>query len=428
MKVLWLTQTPAGASDILQYKRAGCGWISSLQEYIQSAPGVSLAISFFHNTDEFSFTNDNVTYYPIKLMDASITGKIYQRVTTNLYDSNVNALLKVLDDFKPDVIHLFGTETGLGEIINYTRVPVVTHLQGLINPYTYAWFPKGVSKWQVLFNSSLKSMIVRTGYYFEHKFFKKRSMREEKIVASGKYFFGRTHWDKNFVRIYNNDYKYIHCEEMLRSVFYNAQWTDPANEELTIVTTVNPYLYKGIEIILDTAMILATKSRIRFQWRVIGMSSDHHLIRLLEKLGNGKFADYNIKFLGAKSAEDLIAELLGADVYVHPSHIDNSPNSVCESMLLGMPVIAGNVGGVSSLIEHEKTGVLYNSHDPYELAGRLLEFRDQRLPYIEYGRAARQVAKHRHDPQTIVSTVLDTYKLMLETKLQTETKQQTALA
>ena len=35
MRVLWLTQTPAGASELLKYKFPGTGWISSLQEHIK---------------------------------------------------------------------------------------------------------------------------------------------------------------------------------------------------------------------------------------------------------------------------------------------------------------------------------------------------------------------------------------------------------
>jgi len=428
MRVLWLTQTPAGASELLKYKFPGTGWISSLQEHIKRTPNLTLGISFFHNSDEFKFENDDVMYYPIKLQDSSLTGKIYHRVTANLYDSNINALLKVVEDFRPDIIHLFGTETGMGEIISHTKIPVVTHLQGLINPYTYAWFPKGVSRWQVLLHSSLKSMIVRTGYFFEHRFFRKRAVREEKIVASGKFFFGRTHWDRNFVRIYNKDFEYIHCEEMLRSGFYDAVWSDPGNKELKIVTTVNPYLYKGVEIILDTARILKVKSKLKFTWHVIGIPSDHTLVKLIQKLRKGNFKDYNVSFLGSLNATEVLNELLGSDVYVHPSHIDNSPNSVCESMLLGMPVIAGNVGGVSSLIQHEKTGILYNSHDPFELAGRILEYTDDKETYIGYGGAARLVACERHNPGEIVNTVLSTYKRMLDAKSSVELKKQSLLA
>jgi glycosyltransferase involved in cell wall biosynthesis len=177
---------------------------------------------------------------------------------------------------------------------------------------------------------------------------------------------------------------------------------------------VNPYLYKGLEIILDTARILKQKSHLRFKWHVIGISRNHDLVKLISKLYKGNFDDFNVTFPGPLTAEGLIEQLLMADLYVHPSHIDNSPNSVCESMLLGMPVIAGNVGGVSSLIQHGVNGILYNSHDPFELAGRILEYADNRKPYHEYGVAARKFAISRHDPKRIVETVLNTYKQMID--------------
>ncbi|MET0298559.1 MAG: glycosyltransferase family 4 protein [Flavitalea sp.] len=412
MRVLWLTQTPAGASELMQYNLPGCGWISSLQDYIKTEPDINLGIAFFHNHDKFKFVDQDVTYYPVHFRNVGLVGKIKQRLTSDLYDTNVPALLKVVEDFKPDVIHLFGTESGMGEIIPLIKTPVVIHLQGLINPYTYAWYPKGVSPRDIWSNSSLKSKLVRTGFYFEHKFFEKRAQREQKIVANGQYFFGRTHWDKNFVKIYSADHEYIHCEEMLRSAFYNSKWVNEPGKTLKLITTVNPYLYKGVEIILETAKLLKQHTALSFEWNVIGVKGDIELVQLVEKLGKARFAENNVKFLGSKNSDEMISLMLNADVFVHPSHIDNSPNSVCEAMLLGMPVIAGNVGGVSTIVKHEQTGILYNSYDPYELSGRLLEFAEDRSKYIEYAKAARRVAIERHNPQRIVETVLSTYHQM----------------
>jgi glycosyltransferase involved in cell wall biosynthesis len=410
MKVLWLTQTPAGASDLLRYKTPGAGWIGSLQNKISEIHSIKLGICFFHDVDQFKFEHENVTYYPLKRKYSSFSGKIYQRLTSALYDSNLAGLLKVVSDFQPDIIHLFGTETGLGEVIKHISVPVIVHLQGLINPCTYAWFPKGISKWQVLYNSSLRSILLRTGYFYEYKFFEKRSVREEQIIRNGKYFFGRTNWDKNFVRIYNQQAEYIQSEEMLRPAFFNQEWNNPPSGELRIVTTVNPYLYKGLEIIFETAKILKYKAAFKFQWNVIGVSGSHVLIRLIEKLSGGKFEELNVNFLGALGEAAVISELLNANVYVHPSHIDNSPNSVCEAMVVGIPVLAGAVGGVSSIIENNKHGILFNSHDPFELTGRVLEYADDPAQLIGYAKEGKEFAIIRHDPSTILETVISNYQ------------------
>lgn len=56
------------------------------------------------------------------------------------------------------------------------------------------------------------------------------------------------------------------------------------------------------------------------------------------------------------------------DCLVHPSLSDGSPNSVLEAMLLGVPVIASNVGGVPEIVENGQTGLLVEPGQPSALA------------------------------------------------------------
>lgn len=415
MRVLWLTQTPAGASELLNFRRPGCGWISSLQDRLTQDTSLQLGICFFHEHPDFKIQEDRVTYYPVDFKYSGTIGKIYQRLSTPLYDSNPKAVMQAIEDFKPDVIHLFGTETGMGEIIEKVDIPVLIHIQGLINPYAYAWYPKGVSKWDVLFYSSMKSVLFRTSLYFEHIFFKKRARREKDIIKNGKYFFGRTHWDRNIVNIYNSDSEYIHCEEMLRPTFYSKRWHKPVdNQELILVTTINPYPYKGLEIIYEAAKILTQNARFKFTWNIIGIGKDHEITKLTEKLTRGSFKNVHVNFLGPLTEDRMIDVLLDANIYIHPSHIDNSPNSICEAMLLGMPVIAGDVGGISTIVNHEVSGVLYNSHDPYDLVGRIIEYWQNPSQLLKIGESAKAQATKRHDPSSILETVISSYQQVIQ--------------
>ena len=54
-----------------------------------------------------------------------------------------------------------------------------------------------------------------------------------------------------------------------------------------------------------------------------------------------------IEFLGRLSAEGMKQAYLDANVFVMPSTIENSPNSLGEAMLLGVPCVAADVGGVA---------------------------------------------------------------------------------
>lgn len=92
--------------------------------------------------------------------------------------------------------------------------------------------------------------------------------------------------------------------------------------------------------------------------------------------------------------------LLRADVYVHPSYIDNSPNSLCKAQILGVPVISCNVGGISSLIEQKKWD-FFPTNTPFELAYWIKElFYNETFSKI-ISRNGYEVAKRRYDIESI---------------------------
>lgn len=417
MRVLWLTNTPVGASDVLNLKSHTGGWMSALETLIKKKPGIDLGVCFFYNKQKrFKFLYNSVTYYPIKDRNATLIGKFRSRFFNQLYDNNITGIRNAIEDFKPDVIQLFGTESGLGEIIKETKIPVIIHIQGLINPCLAAWFPKGISQSTILMHSPVMSVFLKKAFIGYYYFIKKTAKREEEIIKSAKYFFGRTEWDRRVINIYNEKAIYFHCNELLRNIFFKHEWTLKTDPVLRIVTCLNPVIYKGIEIILESANILKKLTNLQFEWNIIGITENNDLVCLMEKLKKCRFKDNNVFFRGFKGEYELVDELMNAHIFIHPSHIDNSPNSVCEAMLMGMPVIAGNVGGVPTLIEHNFSGILYNSYDSYELAGIILEKSKNLDQLIELGRNARKVALQRHDPHTIISTILNTYQVIKSQK------------
>ena len=96
-------------------------------------------------------------------------------------------------------------------------------------------------------------------------------------------------------------------------------------------------------------------------------------------------------------------------MYVHPSYIDNSPNSVCEAQILGLPVIASEVGGVPSLIEDGVDGILFPSGNAEALVEAICSLAEDAPRRASLGQRARKTALVRHDKETIVKELLQTY-------------------
>lgn len=95
---------------------------------------------------------------------------------------------------------------------------------------------------------------------------------------------------------------------------------------------------------------------------------------------------------------------------------ENSPNTVCEAQLLGIPVIATNVGGTSTLVRHMETGILVPANAPFFMAANIkLLVEDVELA-SRLGIAGRQTAIDRHNPEKIVSDLVQTVNIIKKGK------------
>ena len=108
-----------------------------------------------------------------------------------------------------------------------------------------------------------------------------------------------------------------------------------------------------------------------------------------------------IHYTGVLDAAGMRDAFLNSDVFVMPSTIENSPNALGEAMLLGMPCIAAQVGGIPSMLTSGKEGLLFDPCQPGALAQRVVELLRQPQKAAQLGAAARQRALAAHDPAAI---------------------------
>lgn len=94
--------------------------------------------------------------------------------------------------------------------------------------------------------------------------------------------------------------------------------------------------------------------------------------------GNGPLEDAvnkipNIENRGFLMGESLKKLICAAKFTIFPSECnENCPLSVMESLMCGTPVIGADIGGVPELIENERTGYLFESGNEKELADKII--------------------------------------------------------
>lgn len=113
---------------------------------------------------------------------------------------------------------------------------------------------------------------------------------------------------------------------------------------------------------------------------------------------------------GFLDEKTMCEEFLRANVFVSPSSIENSPNSVGEAMLLGMPCVSSDVGGVKNLMEHGKEGFVYQADAPYMLAYYVCRiFEDEQLASL-LGESAAKKAAATHDRAANTARLAEIYQ------------------
>ena len=68
---------------------------------------------------------------------------------------------------------------------------------------------------------------------------------------------------------------------------------------------------------------------------------------------------------------DIVHQLHKHDVLVHPSYIEGLPNAVCEALACARSVIVSDLFENSILVQHGKSGYLFDYNDPSDLADKI---------------------------------------------------------
>jgi glycosyltransferase involved in cell wall biosynthesis len=342
--------------------------------------------------------------------EKNIFRKAYKNLThTPENYGKIKFVPEVISDFNPDIIQIFGSENPFGLIVSQQKIPVIIHIQGFLTVWHKKWFA-GISKLDQLRYARLKDLILMHGVLNEFYTFGKRAGREREILKQCRYFSGRTSFDKRVTALLSPGSTYFHCEEFIRKEFFEVHWEKPLGKVVKCISTLKGTTYKGIELLVETFSILREYTSYSFEIRICGVSENEDIIGIIKKRFKREFSKLNIKFLGKLSSDLLIKELMDSNLYINPSYIENSPNSVCEAMVLGMPVISTNVGGISSLINDGVEGILVQEGEPYSMAGAVIELVNDYNFARSLGQNARKRATKRHYPPAIADRLIEIYE------------------
>jgi glycosyltransferase involved in cell wall biosynthesis len=412
LRVLWFTniELPAVRRRISSPVFAGGGWMESLRSAIQVQGSVQLGVAAVGATPFAPFDEEGVRYFHLEVpSEKSGFGGVAERWHHRPNDGAALAgAAAVIESFKPDLIHVHGSEGPYGLLASTSRAPLVISLQGLVTICSRFYFA-GIPSAEVLRDAVSVRFAKGRGLVHASWNMRVQARREMEILRSCRFFAGRTDWDRSVVSLINPDARYYHAEEVLRPEFYHHQWRGSADDPFVVYTTGGPAPYKGLVNLLEAVALLRESVRkevkLRVGGRIQGTSMWPIARRTVDRLRLGT----TVTWLGPLPAAAVAAELEGASVYVHPSLVDNSPSALAEAMTVGVPCVASSAGGIPSMITHGTDGLLCGPNDVYGLAGRIAAIEADPLLAARLGSNARALGRQRHDPAAVAGATVTMY-------------------
>lgn len=414
MKVLWVTPVAplAVCSRLGLTPNYGGSWIHALLDVVGAERDLELAVVWAQRgrPDTLKFAAGGVTYFvtpePGRFAARSQAMlRLNDEMALALgFDNDRRALratAAAIDEFTPDVVQVFGTESRHALVAPLVRPPVVVWLQGVLNIYRHHFF--GTMRAAERFRQPR----MMWNYYRMLA----AAAREREIFRRCRWFMGRTAWDAAQQASRQPRGRYFAVQECMRREFYDAKpWRLEETSTGTVFTTTSASLLKGTDVLLQAIATLAARHR-HVRLRVAGVfQATNPVSRRLVRIANHLGLLDRIEFLGQLGPAGLVRELRRARLFVLPSFIENSPNSLAEAQMVGVPCVATSVGGVPEMVIDEQTGLLCppgNSDAMARQMERILA--DDRLA-VRLASASRTVAHERHSRPRIVEALLGSYR------------------
>lgn len=305
--------------------------------------------------------------------------------------------VKLIDDFKPDVIHLHNIHTQLS--------PVIAKIA----------YERRIKVFWTLHDTKLVCSCYtcsRNGQWCEECFsdkfavIKHRCMHDS-LLGSVIGYFESKKWNSSILQKYTTKFlppsKFL-ADACIRAGFDKSKFEVLCNF-IDIKKVENPsfdkqdyYCFlgriseeKGIRTLCKVASMLP------YKLKVIGGGP------LLNELKEN-FSD--VEFLGQLDWNSFRPILEGARFMVLPSECsENNPLTVIESLSLGTPVLGSCIGGIPELIEEDVNGMTFEMRNEEDLKNKIKKMWNSSFDY----RRIAMTARERYGSETYYDKIMEIY-------------------
>ncbi len=289
-------------------------------------------------------------------------------------------ILKLLHEEKPDIVHLNSTKAGfLGALASFFY-KLMTNDYRLTTIFTaHGWaFNEPRPWWQKLLIKKMQWLTV---------------LLSDRTIVVSEYLKKQTRWwpfvSRKISVIYNGvpELSFLPREEaamyfektcgkllaqgstfsrssfrrrrtLLRRARSNLAQSFP--QEVRIVTIAELHKNKGLDVAIEALSLLRDKN---VTYTIVGGGEERAKLEMLIK-----WYELEERVLLAGHIDEAYKYLKAFDIFLLPSRTEALAYVLLEAGHAGLPIVATNVGGISEVVEHKKTGLLVPPENPRALA------------------------------------------------------------
>ena len=338
-------------------------------------------------------------------------------------------IINIVVSLNPDIIHIWGTESGWDDIVNDPRlnnIPKLLEIQGLRTAICLPIYSNaGLDRlWER--KSSFSDYILSSLKEIRTRIIVKRLVRNEQhLIETSTYISTQSEWVRSVIEcIRTPSTQIFNSSIILRPDFVNQKpWSSihRSADKKTIFILADLRVAKGIHTALEAIALVKSKVsditvRIAGLPDIISLKSKYgykgYLYRLIMKLG----LQDDVNFLGYLDANEIRSEMYKCDVYLNTTYIESYCLSLAEALSIGVPCAVSYTSALPELIEDNVNGLLFPIGDIYICASKIKAILLNSEIAISLGDKAYSSMKDKTSDERSISQQLSTYRKILSKK------------
>jgi glycosyltransferase involved in cell wall biosynthesis len=319
------------------------------------------------------------TEFPWPVVDLSL-GRFS---LSSFYVRQVHHLMRLVRQFRPDVVHGQGTDIA-GHLAVRSGLPSVVTVHGLLAECAKFQTDR-MSRWRAKLVAQLtERTTVR---------------RATTLIAISP--FVRQYYASD---ISGSVYE---IPNAVAASFFDASRTPERGRVLFAGRIANG---KGL-----VELLRAASTQLGYVKRIIlaGATPDPDYRIMLQRISSELGLSERVEFVGLLGEHALLREFERAEVLVLPSFQETAPMVIQQAMAAGLAVIATRVGGIPFQVEHGASGLLFDAGDVAGLAALFSRLGSDAELSPRLGRVGKQIAISRYRVISVARATIGVYESLL---------------